>query len=486
MLKKILTIGVSLVILSTGIVGCGPKTTGSQDEKLKKEPLVTLKYYTVGESPKDLELVESEINKYLEEKINVNIDLQFIGFGDYDQKTSIMVNSGEDFDLMFTSSWAGDYIGNSRKGAFLNLTPYLDSIGKDMYEAIDYRFWDATAIEGKNFAVPNQKELGVMPVWKFTKEYVDKYDIPYQEIKTIQDLEPWLKIIKENEPAVFPMHISKGGYAPPRYIDYIIEPIGVEFGDKTLTVKNVFETERMIEQIKTIRKYYQAGYINEDSATARGNNKIKVFVSNDDSQPYAEEIWKKDLGYEVVLSPIMESLATSRSTTGSMVAVNANSKNPEKAIQFLNLLNTDPYVRNLITYGVEGVHYDKVEGKENTIKLNPLTYKDYDVAYYTLGNLFITYVLDGEPETKWEEFQSFNNEVRSSEILGFRLDTSKIVNEISAINNVIDEFQHILYSGSVDSVKYLKEFNKKLYAQGLQKVIDEAQKQLDEWAITKQ
>ena len=44
----------------------------------------------------------------------------------------------------------------------------------------------------------------------FTKEYVDKYNIPYESIHSLEDLEPWLKIIKKNEPGVVPLYITKG------------------------------------------------------------------------------------------------------------------------------------------------------------------------------------------------------------------------------------------------------------------------------------
>lgn len=53
------------------------------------------------------------------------------------------------------------------------------------------------------------KEIGVAPMWVFTKEYVDKYNIPYQDIHTLEDLEPWLKVIHENEPDVTPLYITK-------------------------------------------------------------------------------------------------------------------------------------------------------------------------------------------------------------------------------------------------------------------------------------
>ena len=51
---------------------------------------------------------------------------------------------------------------------------------------------------------------------------------------------------------------------------------------ETLTVKNVFETERMKNTLKTMRKYYKAGYINKDAATASDDKTQKRFVTKGD------------------------------------------------------------------------------------------------------------------------------------------------------------------------------------------------------------
>lgn len=475
-LKKLTSLALTVALGTTILAGCG--NSSSSDASSTNSDVVTLKYYTIGSEPADKQAVLAEANKYLAEKIGVNLDMTYIDFGDYNQKMSIIVNSGEPFDLAFICSWAGDYLGNARKGAFLDLTPYLQTTGKDMYEAIDERFWEGAEIDGKIYAVPNQKEIGVLPMWVFTKEYVDKYNIPYQDLHTLEDLEPWLKVIKENEPDVVPLYITKG-FSPPTYFDYITNPVGVEMGDDSLTVKNVFETEKMKSTIETLRKYYKAGYINADAATAKDDKSVKRLVTKADGQPYAEGLWSKDLGYEVVASDIMDGLVTNDSTTGSMIAVSNNSKNKDKAVDFLNLLNTDPYIRNLLNYGIEGVHYTKVG--DNSIEINTEKTKNYSVPYFAGGNLFITYTTQGEPEDKWEEFKTFNDEAQSSPILGFKFDTTPVVNELAAINNVMEEFKPIIFSGSVDTDEYLNKLNDKLKAQNIDKVIQEAQKQLDDW-----
>lgn len=473
-IKKLTALAATAVLGVSMLAGCGNTASANNDT-------VTLKWYTIGSEPKDLAMVQEKANEYLQDKIGVNIDMNFIDYGDYTQKLGVIINSGEAYDLAFTCSWAGDYLGNARKGAFLDLTQYLDNIGSDMNEAIDPRFWSGAEIDGSIYAVPNQKEISTSPMWVFTKEYVDKYNIPYTELHSLEDLEPWLELIKENEPGVVPLYITKG-FSAPQYFEQLVDPIGLEYGETDLTLENMFETDKMKSTLETLRRYYQKGYINADSATAQDDKSVKRFITKGDGQPYAEILWSKDLKYDVVATPITDSYITNASTTGSMIAISKNTKNPDKAVEFLNLLNTDSYLRNLINYGIEGVHYEDVN--ENQIKLTDKA-SDYSVGYYTVGNLFITKVLDNEPETKWDEFKEFNDAAIASEALGFKFDTSKVSNEIAAINNVLEEFKSTLYSGSVDTTEYLEKLNKKLKDQGIDKVIEEMQTQLDAWKSTK-
>lgn len=49
---------------------------------------------------------------------------------------------GENFDLVFTSSWANDYYPNAKEGDFLNLNNLIKEYGKDVYRALDKKFWE--------------------------------------------------------------------------------------------------------------------------------------------------------------------------------------------------------------------------------------------------------------------------------------------------------------------------------------------------------
>ena len=296
------------MVLSALIVGAWSVINDKRSEESEKvEDVIELTWYQLGEKQKDTDIVLEKVNDYLAGKIGVKLDIVNVEGADYTKKMHVVINTGSKWDLCFSSSWANDYLQNADKGAFLALDDLVQNT--EMYEKIDSRFWEAARVQGKIYGVPSEKELGNMQMWVFTKEYVDKYEIPYEELHTLEDLEPWLKVIRENEPDVIPLYITKD-YTAPTYMDKIEDPIGIEYGDETLTVKNVFETERMKNTLKTMRKYYKAGYINKDAATASDDKTQKRFVTKGDGQPYAELIWGKELGYEVVVSPIMKTAST--------------------------------------------------------------------------------------------------------------------------------------------------------------------------------
>lgn len=492
--KRVLAAGCAAIMTAGLLAGCGSKT----EKNANGEEIVELTWYQVGDNQKDDELVFEEVNKYTEEKIGVRLNVVKVGWGDYNQKMQVVINTGDAWDMCFTCSWTNDYLQNAQKGAFLALDDLLQEEGKEMYDQIDPRFWEAAKVGGETYGVPSEKEIGSMPMWVFTKEYVDKYDIPYEDIHTLEDLEPWLELIKEKEPDVVPMYLTSG-YTAPTYMDKIQDPIGIEYGDDSLTVKNVFDTEKMQSTLDTMRKYYEAGYINKDAATASDDKSVKRLVTKGDGQPYAELVWAKDLGYDVVASPIMDTQVTNASARGALTAINANSEHPEKAMEFLNLVNTDQYLRNLLNYGIEGVHWEKVEvpqeeldaaeGKpyiyDCKVKLDPERSKDYSVPYYVQGGLFNTYVLDNEPIDKWATFKEFNDEAQAAPSFGFDFDLTNVSTEVAGFRNVLDEFGKSLYTGSVDPDEYIPQLEKKLEATGVDKVIDEMQKQIDEWKAEK-
>lgn len=468
----------ALSMVMTGCSKSAPAGSGKED--------VTLLWYTEGDQPDDLQLVLDKVNPILKEKIGATVDIRFISNADYDEKMTSVINSGEAFDICFTSDWANSYAINAGKGAYIDLVPYLDGENKALKEAVDSRFWDGVTINGKIYGVPTNKELPYAPVWAFTKELVDKYNLDISSVSDLASLEPLLATIKENEPEIIPLPLRSSDI--PGIIDHYDIPASREmpaylrYDDESRTVVNPFEQEDVLNNLRVVRDYFEKGYINQDAATNKQKLKNRLIYCGWYS-PGAEEIWGNQAGYEIVCAPRYENYYSTTSCIGSLQAVSANSKHPAEAVKFLELLNTDPEIKNLITYGIEGTHYKKTS--DTSIELLEDSSK-YSTDYYTLGNEFIMYTVDPQARDLWDQFKAFNDASKPSVLVGFSFSNENVKTEYASVMNITAQYLPQLFTGTAANVdQTVEEMNKKLYDAGLQKIIDEMQRQVNEWAAGK-
>ena len=76
--------------------------------------------YVIGDEPVAADAVEEALNEKLQEKINTTIDISYIPMSDYTQKYSLLLASGENIDLIYTSTWAF-YNEAATNGAFMEI-----------------------------------------------------------------------------------------------------------------------------------------------------------------------------------------------------------------------------------------------------------------------------------------------------------------------------------------------------------------------------
>ncbi|MDR1639201.1 MAG: ABC transporter substrate-binding protein [Clostridiales bacterium] len=443
---------------------------------------ITLDYYTIGSPDADLQQVSGAINKILAEKLGIAISYNKIGWQDYEDKLRSLAASGS-FDVAF----ANNYSELARQGAFLALDPYLASEGRQMAELIDPVLWQgARAIDGLIYGVPTNKELSVQEHWMYAKELVDKYKIDITKLTTFESLEPYLKIIKELEPLYQPMEMDKNtnNFFALHGYEYVVDktiPIVVNPSVLPFKAENAFETEACLSIMKTMRKYYLAGYINEDAALKVSEDLEQgklVFWRQASGGIFSANSWSRDRGYKVVSYAVTPPVVTTEHTQGGVMSVSAQTRHPRESVLFLNALNTDPEIRNLFNYGIEGVHYT-LDDNGQVEQIFPLRYSG---VQYTQGNWFILKTLAGEPLDKWEQYKAQNSKAAKSPLLGFTADFSKCEPIISNIKIAAEKYYSILITGSVDAETVLPMFLEELEEAGISKALEEVQEQLDEWS----
>ncbi|MCC3371517.1 ABC transporter substrate-binding protein [Cohnella sp. REN36] len=468
---------------ANGSQGASPSASASGSAKTEEN--VNLVWYTIGTPPKDLKKVNDAVNDYIKDKIHATVEMKLLDWGDYSQKMQIIIASGEPYDIAFTSSWANDYFGNAKKGAFYELDGLLEKEGKGAKEALNPAFLEGTKVNGHNYGLPTNKELPQQRVFRFNKTLVDKYKLDLSQVKTIQDLEPLLKTVKENEPGLNPIPGKIAEFLPFDLPINDLPFIGVPLDTKEYKLINVWDTPEAMSYLETVHKYYQAGYFPKDVATQTDAGDYfktgKWLVDVADAQPYADNLWSNDAGYGVVSVPMQDPITFNWSVAGSLQAINAKSKHPEKAMEFLNLLYTDANLVNLIDFGIEGVHYKKT-GEQSK---DAIPDSGYGFPAFTTGNMMLTYLNTNDPADKWEKFKEFNDSATSAPLLGFQADTSSITTEIANLKNAKDSTYNALFSGTIDPKDNLPKVNKKLKDSGLDKVMAELQKQIDAWRASK-
>ncbi|RIX59718.1 extracellular solute-binding protein [Paenibacillus nanensis] len=497
MFNKKWIIGLALVILAASVLaacssgngsnggnqGTEPKASkGAQNEGEKEnEKPVNLIWYTIGTPPNDLKKVNDELNAYILPKINATVEMRMLDWGDYSQKMQVTIASGEPYDIAFTSSWANDYFANAKKGAFYELDALLQEKGQGILQALNPAFLEGTKVNGHHYGLPTNKELPQQRVFRFNKTMLDKNGLDISGVRTIQDLAPILKAFQEKEPTIPPIPAKIAEFLPYDLPINDLPFIGMPLDTTDYKLINVWETPEAMRYLETMHEYYKAGYLPKDVATQTDAGDYfktgKWLLDVADAQPYADNLWSSDAGYEVVSVPMHDPIAFNWSVAGAMQAINAKSKHPDKAMEFLNLLYTDPYVINLIDYGIENVHYTKTGDQSK----DSIPDSGYGFPAFTVGNLMLTYLNTGDPADKWEKFKAFNDSATNSPLLGFQVDTTNITTELANLKNAKEATYNSLFSGTLDPKENLPKVNQKLKDNGLDKVMQEVQRQIDEW-----
>ncbi|WP_135546403.1 ABC transporter substrate-binding protein [Paenibacillus cymbidii] len=492
-----LAAGASLVLAACSSGG-GNSSTGSSASPAANDPsqlkeVELVWYYPQNEIPKDLKSVQDEVNKITKQKINATVKLSPVAIGDYTQKMNTVVASGEAFDIAWTSNWNFDYLQNVTKGAFLALDDMIAKTTPKLKSALPDYAYNGTKVNGKLYGVPNIQYSYLNDGIFIQKRLVDKYAIDLNSINKLEDLEPILAKIKSGEPDLVPLPMDRTGFWSYLVTSNNLEEIHrasglvIDYADPK-KVLSVYSTPQYKKTMEILQGYYQKGYINQDAPTLKSAVDIRklgkeaVMVTNVLKEGKEQEIKRANSGIDVVKKQLVKPHVVPAAITATINAISRTSKNPERALMFIELLHTDKDLFNLLAFGVENKHYTKIG--DNMVRIIP------DGGYnpntgWIFGNVFRGYLLEGQDPDTWKTTEKLNNESEKSPIIDFKFNPDPVASEIANIASVIDEFKPGLETGAVDVAKVLPQFQEKLKNAGSDKVVAEAQKQLDAYYASK-
>lgn len=469
-----------------------------------------------GNNVTDDAAVLEQVNAYLAEKIGVVVKPVWGTWSNFNELAMNALNSGSDeYDMMFTCSWTDNaYSTYAKKGAFVRLDDPADNLleqyGQDMVALLPDILIDGSMVEGPDgeiglYAVPGFKDIATMNAWDVNVTLLKKYGYTLEDVEKAgffgwDEIFATVKAGEEKETgATFYPFIYEGAV-----VERFVDGTPAITGDTNLLMSyymnmddvstpgaygnvflNKFATPEFKAFVEKAREYYVAGYI--DPAIAIGETATDTWRNAQDTANYLISSEVTLYGYEFTTSEkrgieVAYLLTTdapyidNTSVQGAMIAISANSEHPVECMKFLNLLNTDPFVMTTLNYGVEGVHYTMNDVGEAV--LNQDARASFSPWTNGLGNVTILPPLKGQGADFQQRFAEFYAGSKALPIYGFTFDQKPVENEIAAVANIREAYALTLFCGAVDPAVALPELLKKLDDAGMQKIVDEANAQL--------
>lgn len=483
----------SCVALSTlGLAACS-SLSASKTSDTTADGKTNIVMYQIGDAPKNFDTLMENANKIIGDKLDAHLELKYITWGDYQEKMAIITSSGENYDIAFSSA-SNNYVINSQKGAYADLTDLYKKEGKELYDQLDPAYIKGNTVNGKIYAVPVIGNVSSQQRLAFNNEMVQKYNLDISNVSSYEDLAPLLEVIKANESGVTPFAYTKSSHIS----DNFTYPAGNELpfaidlsGDVTKIV-NPYEVDHYKAHLRTIHDYYQKGYIPTDAATSDATfdlQKKTWFVREETQGPadYGDSLLTTVAGYDVVSKPITKAYKTNGSTQVANFVISSNSKHKEKAMEVLNLLNTNKDLLNGLVFGPEGENWEKdTDRGDGFIKLLPGYKSDTRMSAWNTGNSQILYITDKVTD---QDIANAKETLESSEedpTLGFNFNTEPVKSEISSVQNIMKKYSANLNTGTLDPDTTITEMMDKLNSEGsYKKIMDEMQKQYDDFLANK-
>ena len=527
-MRRIVSLALACLSAPAVFGSCGSSREISfEDDPNKKVNLVMWVPTAGGLEPSDNDKVMALVNDYLETVMpNTTLTLKYEDTNGFGAVMTRMFGAEERFDICFTSYSTNSYFDNAKDESFVGFTQeQMQEFAPDIWESTPQNLWDMIKLEDKYYAVINNqtkaRQAGLSLDTAMLRKYIaneqglDSYtSVTDAQIKTytqenfhsFADIEDYLAFAKQTNGSAYRFTTSMmdmqammyymgfddfGKYNVPGVI-----PVDATSADD---IVNQFETEEFKQLIQTFKGWYGtyvdasilSGGVTTSTYPTLSMRGLGTYKPGVEQEEYT--ICNKDMtgvGFG-------EKFITSTSCLTTMSAVSYTSRNPVRALKFLNLLYTDKTLYNMLVYGREGTDYIVKEKDENNV---PTQIEVFKTAKYKVnnawayGNQFLAYPTTKQEKTVWEDTETFNEEATYSVAYGFIFNEEPVAAEVANCINVYSAYYMQLINntdpytdnGSAKDKQFYEEFLKALKDAGSEKIIKELKTQFAAFLASKE
>ena len=460
-------------------------------------------FWTLNTIPSDVDLVEEAINEITREKIATEVNLNILEMGNYTQQLNLMISGGEKLDLMVTLPGDSAHFNSmSSQNQLTDITDLLTEYAPELLETVPESWLSGTTINGRIYSVTSMGDKATPLGFACRTDILEETGIDPSTLKTADDFEELFAKVAELHPEMTPVATgSQKILTAPYLIDTegnFVKYDGLGDGDNSLvgimdgdgtTIQNNYTRQVYLDTSLRFKEWYDNGWVYADGANYKETQEalvaggacfglFKCFATG------AESTLTASCGNEMTIINIDPSPEINTGMLRKFSwAVPVTATEPEAAVKFMNLLFTDEEIINLITWGIEGTHYQVLE--DGTIDFaegleagNSGYYLGDETAI--LGNGFLAKVWTGNDPNLREQTYEVNMNATVSPYTGFSFNSEGFENQVAAITQTIQQYRPSFGCG-LYTEDYYNEFLQKLEDNGVNEYIAYIQEQFDAW-----
>lgn len=454
---------------------------------------VELQFYMLGDAPRDLKLIQDEVNKLAIKDLNCTVKYNYTTWSDTSTKYNLLLSSGQNVDLIFTADWM-NYNQYAKKGAFKALENIVPKAAPELWKFVPESYWKGVKVDNHIYTIPAtwKEYVPEGPMWR--DDLRIKYGLP--EIKDLATLEAYLEAVKKNEPAMLPTEaiVADWGIGGPGFLgwnpiynfsyasDFYAYGLINNYKDPSKVI-DYWGSDNFVNDMKILKRWQEKGFWSKSALSTKQypvdefeNGKVACVLSNNPGK-YATTLSKvttqhPDWKVGFLTGSDVTKYVVPVHPTHNGFAVPKSSKNAERAVAFYSKMVLDKNYNYLTEYGIEGVHFSITRDGHydmiGDVKTNGFTREAmngwawrnpkiqlFDPSFDTVLNIF----------KKYDTFTSENI------FGGFVEDYTPYQAERAALYQVQTQYLCPLMGGFVDDVNDgVKIFREKAKAAGLEKI----------------
>ncbi|MDR1532540.1 MAG: ABC transporter substrate-binding protein [Clostridiales bacterium] len=492
---KSVTKTLAAVMLAAMLAGCGGASnapdaapgasgTGASGAEPKDAVTVNAAFLSVYNMA-DAQLVQDAMNKILEEKYGIKIQLTFISAGSWREQTNMLL-TGSEADLMtYFMLPLSTFVSN---GQCLPLDKYVAAAGDKFKSLFSPEQLSGCQIGGVQYAIPNLRNYGNDVIVNFDEAKLEQLGYKPEDVKTMEDVEKILYEAHKAFPDIYTLvPQASSTFSQAWTWDGLgdqnnVAVIGNRGQDTTVT--DIFENKDFIELCRRTHKWYEDGLMMGDALSNQetGTNMIQngaafaAFANSSNAAPPAG----------VTKSVIFSNWTDSTNISALTFGINSLSKHPDETWTLLEALYTDTELMTLLIDGIEGAHYvlnsDGTASYPEGVTASTSAYGNATVYWAMPYAKGVPPIVDLGGPAFFDELIAFNNASLLSKGTGFVLDTDAmgITDEYTACINVKDKYYNGLMCGVLDPETTLPAAHREMVDAGIEKICAAKQKALDE------